>query len=365
MRWEHPQFGHLLPAALHPARRGDRAHYPRRQLGAPRGLPPGRALAPRAPRPPPDGGGEHVRAASCTSTTSWKTCASPSRRPASIPEALVLEITESVLMQETPMVLERLRQLKALGVQLAIDDFGTGYSSLSYLQRFPIDILKIAKPFIDEVGGGGDKSALARAIIGLGDTLKLRTIAEGIETPAQVAALLELGCNMGQGYHFSTALTATQLEHALAERTFPAPPTLLAMLGRPTGADPALFLSAMSRPVPELLVPRRHPRRRARRPRQRGQRRLSRRRAVQRPRRRRTAHHGRAGTGLPAGACPRRPHLPHVQRPHEARRAARGAAPPGRVHRPRHRRRDRAGPGRRAAHPAASIPDSRSTAPPR
>ena len=112
-------------------------------------------------------------------------------------------------------------------MQLAIDDFGTGYSSLSYLQRFPIDILKIAKPFIEELGAGPDKSALARAIIGLGDTLKLRTIAEGIETPAQVAALLELGCNMGQGYHFSTALTATQLEHALADRTFPARPALM------------------------------------------------------------------------------------------------------------------------------------------
>jgi len=112
-------------------------------------------------------------------------------------------------------------------VQLAIDDFGTGYSSLSYLQRFPIDILKIARPFIDEVGSGPEKSALARAIIGLGETLKLRTIAEGIENQAQVTALLELGCNMGQGYHFSTALTATQLENALAARGFPSPPTLM------------------------------------------------------------------------------------------------------------------------------------------
>ena len=94
---------------------------------------------------------------------------------------MVLEITESVLMQQTDAVLERLRQLKALGVRLAIDDFGTGYSSLSYLQRFPIDILKIAKPFVDEVGSGADRSALARAIVGLGETLKLRTIAEGIE----------------------------------------------------------------------------------------------------------------------------------------------------------------------------------------
>ena len=97
------------------------------------------------------------------------------------PAAIILEITESVLMQQTDSVLERLRELKDQGVRLAIDDFGTGYSSLSYLQQFPIDILKIAKPFVDEVGHGADRSALARAIIGLGDTLKLRTIAEGIE----------------------------------------------------------------------------------------------------------------------------------------------------------------------------------------
>ena len=142
------------------------------------------------------------------------------------PSALVLEITESVLMQETGSVLERLRQLKALGVQLAIDDFGTGYSSLSYLQRFPIDILKIAKPFIEEVGSGVDKSALARAIIGLGDTLKLRTIAEGIEKPEQVSALLDLGCRMGQGYHYSPPLSAAQLEQALAGQAPAAAPLI-------------------------------------------------------------------------------------------------------------------------------------------
>ena len=82
-------------------------------------------------------------------------------------------------------MLERLRQLKVLGVRLAIDDFRTGYLSPSYLQRFPIDILKIAKPFVEEVGHGADRLALARAIVGLGDTLKLQTIAEGIEREEQ------------------------------------------------------------------------------------------------------------------------------------------------------------------------------------
>ena len=131
------------------------------------------------------------------------------------PSSVVLEITESVLMQQTDAVLERLQEIKALGVRLAIDDFGTGYSSLSYLQRFPIDILKIAKPFVEEVGQGADRSALARAIVGLGDTLKLETIAEGIERAEQRAALVELGCSLGQGHHFWPALSATAIEELL------------------------------------------------------------------------------------------------------------------------------------------------------
>ena len=132
------------------------------------------------------------------------------------PDAVILEITESVLMQQTEFVLERLQHLKTLGVRLAIDDFGTGYSSLSYLRRFPIDILKIAKPFVDDVGAGVEKAALARAIIGLGDTLKLRTIAEGIETTEQRAALVALGCDLGQGHFFSPALPPLGIERLLA-----------------------------------------------------------------------------------------------------------------------------------------------------
>jgi diguanylate cyclase (GGDEF)-like protein/PAS domain S-box-containing protein len=131
------------------------------------------------------------------------------------PSALVLEITEHVLMQQSAAVLDRLTALKILGVRLAIDDFGTGYSSLAYLQRFPIDILKIAKPFIEELGSGVDKAALARAIIGLGETLKLQTIAEGVERQEQVALLLEMGCLMGQGYQFAPPVAAVRMEEML------------------------------------------------------------------------------------------------------------------------------------------------------
>ncbi len=134
------------------------------------------------------------------------------------PSAVILEITESVLMQQTDVVLERLQALKKLGVRLAIDDFGTGYSSLSYLQRFPIDILKIAKPFVEEVALGAERAALARAIIGLSDTLRLQTVAEGIEMAEQRAALIELGCPLGQGHHFSRALPAEAVDRLLASR---------------------------------------------------------------------------------------------------------------------------------------------------
>jgi EAL domain-containing protein (putative c-di-GMP-specific phosphodiesterase class I) len=132
------------------------------------------------------------------------------------PASLVLEITESVLMQRTETMLERLTQLKAVGSRLAIDDFGTGYSSLSYLQRFPIDILKIAKSFVDDVGRERSQPALARAIIALAETLGLRTIAEGIEMQEQWQALRGLGCEMGQGYFFARPVSAAAMEQKIA-----------------------------------------------------------------------------------------------------------------------------------------------------
>ncbi|HEX2218770.1 MAG TPA: EAL domain-containing protein, partial [Gemmatimonadales bacterium] len=140
------------------------------------------------------------------------------------PAAVILEITESVLMQQTDVVLERLQGLKKLGVRLAIDDFGTGYSSLSYLQRFPIDILKIAKPFVEEVSLGAERAALARAIVGLGDTLRLQTVAEGVEMAEQRAALIELGCPLGQGHYFSRALPAEAIDRILCARRSLVPP---------------------------------------------------------------------------------------------------------------------------------------------
>ena len=134
------------------------------------------------------------------------------------PSSLVLEITESVLMQHLDITLTRLKELKELGVSLAIDDFGTGYSSLGYLQRFPIDILKIDKAFVDVVGSDTD-AALARAVIALGDSLGMRTVAEGIESAAQLDGLRDLGCTLGQGFYFARPIPAAAVDELLREGT--------------------------------------------------------------------------------------------------------------------------------------------------
>jgi diguanylate cyclase (GGDEF)-like protein len=120
------------------------------------------------------------------------------------PGRLVIELTESTIMQNTEVNLERFRELKALGVRLAIDDFGVGYSSLSYLHRFPIDILKIDRAFVSRMSEQNGGPELARAVVMLGTTLGLETIAEGIENEDQAATLLDLGCVAGQGFLFAS-----------------------------------------------------------------------------------------------------------------------------------------------------------------
>ena len=122
------------------------------------------------------------------------------------PSALLLEMTESVLLGRTEEAVEVLQALKRLGVRIAIDDFGTGFSSLSYLSRFPVDVLKIDKDFIADVHSRGERAELARTIVHLGRSLRLATIAEGIETTAQRHALVTMGCEFGQGYLFSRPL---------------------------------------------------------------------------------------------------------------------------------------------------------------
>ena len=139
------------------------------------------------------------------------------------PGALVLEMTESVLIERTEEAIEVLRQLKQLGTRIAVDDFGTGYSSLSYLARFPVDILKIDKSFVEHLSAKADatrgrrtattdSAELARTIINLGRSLRLGTVAEGIETREQYQALVAMACDYGQGFLFSRPLPAEGID---------------------------------------------------------------------------------------------------------------------------------------------------------
>jgi diguanylate cyclase (GGDEF)-like protein len=131
------------------------------------------------------------------------------------PQTVVLEITESIYLEDAELMIDRLHALKQLGVRLAIDDFGTGYSSLAYLARLPIDILKIAKPFVDGLGAHSEDAPLAEAIVRMGETLRLTTLAEGIEVAPQRDYLRDLGCRLGQGYFFAKPLDADAAEALL------------------------------------------------------------------------------------------------------------------------------------------------------
>ena len=147
------------------------------------------------------------------------------------PSCLILEITESVLMQTTAATIGKLADLRRIGVRLAIDDFGTGYSSLGYLERFPVDILKIDKTFIDGIGRRGGRAVLARAIVQLGRALDLQVVAEGIERPEQASVLRRLGCTRGQGYLYSRPLPPAELDPILARGAVDVP-------GRPAARAP-------------------------------------------------------------------------------------------------------------------------------
>ena len=132
------------------------------------------------------------------------------------PRALLLEVTESVLMHDLDAALARLQALKNLGLRLAVDDFGTGYSSLSYLRNFPMDVVKIDKSFVDRITLDSEGVALVRSVIELSHALALTSIAEGVEHEDQLEVLDQLGCDNVQGYLFAKPMPAAQFTEAIA-----------------------------------------------------------------------------------------------------------------------------------------------------
>src|SRR5512135_918072 len=126
------------------------------------------------------------------------------------PKSVELELTESIIKRDAEETVTTLKRLKAMGVAVSIDDFGTGYSSLSYLRRFPIDTLKIDASFVRDIAKDSDDAAITKTIISMAHNLKLKVVAEGVETPEQRDFLLENGCDVMQGFLFCAPVPADQ-----------------------------------------------------------------------------------------------------------------------------------------------------------
>jgi diguanylate cyclase (GGDEF)-like protein len=133
------------------------------------------------------------------------------------PEYLEVELTESAVMSDPEESISILEQLSAMGVLVSVDDFGTGYSSMSYLRRFPIDKLKIDRVFINEIASRPEDASIVSAIVSLAHSLRLKVVAEGVETPAQLDFLKTVGCDEYQGYHFSRPLPALEFERVIRD----------------------------------------------------------------------------------------------------------------------------------------------------
>ena len=214
LRWTHPTRGPITPPQFIPLAEETGLIIPIGRWVLQQACRQGALLHRRLPRTPPLTVSVNLSVKQLQSETivsDVREALESTGLPAS---SLVLEITETVMMVDTDLAVRRLSDLKALGVMIAMDDFGTGYSSLSYLSRFPIDILKMDRAFLAPEHAD---SGLAAAIIGLGNSLNLNVVAEGIELPEQITALRDLGCDLGQGFLFARPMSYEALSDYLVD----------------------------------------------------------------------------------------------------------------------------------------------------
>jgi len=161
------------------------------------------------------------------------------------PQRLRLEITETALLKATPTTIDTLESLRRLGVHVAIDDFGTGYFSLSHLRQFPVDTLKIAGEFVQTPGHDAKSAALAGAIVAMSESLRIETVAEGIEDAEQAARMRDLGCTYGQGYYFARPMAP----ESIAPNAEPSAGAAPNGRDRPVGTAVARYRSPLASPI--------------------------------------------------------------------------------------------------------------------
>lgn len=215
MRWEHPERGLVSPDQFIPTAEESGLIIPLGRWVLEEACRQVREWQERYPGDPPFEVCVNLSAKQFLHPDLAKDVAHILRKTGLEADMLVLEITESVLLEDVRSNIATLEQLNALGIKLAIDDFGMGYSSLSYLKRLPVNSLKIDKSFVAGISRNSEDKLIVSGVIDLAQGLGLTVVAEGVETAEQLALLREMGCDMAQGNSFSTPLASSGVEGLL------------------------------------------------------------------------------------------------------------------------------------------------------
>jgi len=224
VRWQHPERGRVPPGAFIPLAEETGLIVPLGRFVLGRACRQAAAWAPVGPGGLPPKVHVNLSALELEDASIVETVREALERSGLAPDRLILEITETLLVQDAVRGAATLDRLRSLGVGLALDDFGTGYSSLSYLRSLPLDMLKIAKEFIDELETNREDEAFVRLIVGLAKTIGLTVVVEGIETAEQGRIVRALGTDLAQGYLYSRPVDEAALPFATAHATSAAAP---------------------------------------------------------------------------------------------------------------------------------------------